>query len=181
MSATQVAWLATFVILVFWGVGAYNRLVALRNAMARAIAPLESQIRQRHELLLRWCEALGPVLEPSTQWSDAVQAACAQLQGAAEALVAQPTSAPVAGSWRLAESVLVSARQRLQAELPAGHERLSGLETEVLAEQLTAADNTLAFARDQFNAAADHYNRAVRQFPTWVIARLFGFRLAGTL
>ena len=38
MSATQVALLATFVVLVFWGVGAYNRLVALRNALARAIA-----------------------------------------------------------------------------------------------------------------------------------------------
>lgn len=181
MSTTQIALLATCVILVFWGVGAYSRLVVLRGAMARAVVPLESQIRQRHDLLLRWCDALGPVLEPSTQWSDAVQAACAQLRGACDALAAQPTSASVAGSLRLAESVLASARQRMQAELPARHERLSGPETEVLVEQLTAADNTLAFARDQFNEATGLYNRAARQFPTWVIARLFGFRLAGTL
>ncbi|OYY63942.1 MAG: hypothetical protein B7Y51_05150 [Burkholderiales bacterium 28-67-8] len=181
MSTTQIALLALCALLLFWGVGAYNRLVALRNAIARAIAPLESQIRQRHDLLLRWCDGLAPVLEPSTQWSDAVRAACAQLQGAGDALLAQPASAPLASSVRLAESVLTSARQRLLAALPAGHERLSGLETEFLVEQLTAADNTLAFARDQFNVATDHYNRAVRQFPTWVIAHLFGFRVAGTL
>ena len=39
----------------------------------------------------------------------------------------------------------------------------------------------LAFARRQFNESAQVYNRAVSQFPTWVIAGLFGFRKAGTL
>lgn len=181
MSSTQIAWLTTCIVLVFWGVGAYNRLMALRNAVARAMAPLESQIRQRHELLLRWCDALEPVLEPSTHWSDAVRAACAQLQGACDALSAQPHAAQEVGSVRLAESVLNSARARMQAELPARHERLSGAQAEVLGEQLTAADSTVSFARSQFNVATEHYNQAVRQLPTWVIARLFGFRLAGTL
>ena len=39
----------------------------------------------------------------------------------------------------------------------------------------------LAFARRQFNEAALAYNRAVSQFPTWVLSGLFGFRKAGTL
>ena len=49
------------------------------------------------------------------------------------------------------------------------------------AEELAAADSTLLFARRQFNEATQRYNEALHQFPTWVIAGLFGFRGAGTL
>ena len=47
--------------------------------------------------------------------------------------------------------------------------------------RLAAIDATLAFARRQFNDTVEEYNRAVRQFPTWVIASLFSFRCAATL
>ena len=48
-------------------------------------------------------------------------------------------------------------------------------------KELDTADNTLGFARRQFNAATQLYNEALDQFPTWLIAGLFGFRGAGTL
>jgi oxygen-independent coproporphyrinogen-3 oxidase len=42
-------------------------------------------------------------------------------------------------------------------------------------------DTALAFARRQFNEAVQSYNQAVGQFPTWVLAGMFGFRKASTL
>jgi LemA protein len=46
---------------------------------------------------------------------------------------------------------------------------------------LAAVDGTLGFARGQFNDAVQVYNNAAMQFPTWVIAGLFGLRTAGVL
>ena len=86
-----------------------------------------------------------------------------------------------ATSLRLAEEALASARSRLLAELPARQQGLSGLEIEVNSEQLAAADNTLAFARAQFNTATQTYNDAIRQIPTRLVASVFGFQAAGTL
>jgi LemA protein len=111
----------TAAVLVFWTVGAYNRLVGLRNELLRCFAPVDEQFRARHAL-------------------------------------------------RLAEDILARARERLTAGAD-----------EALAADLAEADTTLAFARRQFNEAAHAYNRAVSQFPTWVLAGLFGFRKAGTL
>ena len=48
-------------------------------------------------------------------------------------------------------------------------------------EGLAAVDASLGFARHQYNDAAQIYNDAVAQFPTWIIAGVFGFRAAGAL
>jgi LemA protein len=69
----------------------------------------------------------------------------------------------------------------VNGELPSRPEQLARLGVAELAEELASADNTLGFARRQFNEASQHYNEALDRFPTWVIAGLFGFRGAGTL
>jgi len=181
MESTEIAVLAVLAVLVFWAVGAYNRLVSLRNDIARAFAPVETQIRQRHTLLQQWLDALRPFVEHSPGAFDAVSAACGQLQIACDAVRTRPSSAKPMTSLRLAEETLADARTRLSAELPAKPERFAGLAVSVLGEELSAADSTLGFARRQFNEATQHYNDALDQFPTWIIAGLFGFRGAGTL
>ena len=181
MSNTQIATLVGCAVLMFWAVGAYNRLIALRNDLARVFAPVDAQMQHRHALLLQWAEGLRAVLDQATPLHDDVQAACNQVQAACDGLRARPSSRSAATSLRLAEETLSSARSRLQAELPARQERLSGLEIEPKAEQLAAADNTLAFARAQFNIATQTYNEAIRQIPTRLVATVFGFQTAGTL
>jgi LemA protein len=46
---------------------------------------------------------------------------------------------------------------------------------------LRDATQRLAFARQLFNNAVGVYNEAADQFPTRVLARLFGFGAAGRL
>ena len=181
MSSTQITTWAVVAVLVFWAVGAYNRLVSLRNDIARAFAPVEAQIQHRHALLQQWLAALSPLLEHSPHAIDALQAACGQLQAACDVVRSRPSAARPAASLRLAEETLADARARLAAELPAKPELLAGLAVAVLGEDLAAADSTLAFARRQFNEATQNYNDAIDQFPTWLIAGLFQFRGAGTL
>lgn len=185
MSTQQTLGLIVAAVLVFWSVGAYNRLVRLRNGIGRAYVALELQITQRHALLLRWTEALRPFLGEAPQTADAVCAAAEQVVIAADRARQRPSAARVVASLRLAEDTLAASRARLVAELPAhlNQHSLSGASLELAGfqDEIAAAGSTLALARRQFNEAIDRYNEAVLQFPTVLIASLFGFRPAGPL
>ena len=181
MTSTQIVAWAAVAVLLFWAVGAYNRLVSLRNDISRAFTPVDTQIRHRHTLLQQWVESLRPFLDHAPQSIDALLAACSQLQAACDVVRSRPSAARPMASLRVAEETLVEARRRLGAELPAKPELLAGVGAAVLGEELAAADSTLGFARRQFNEAIQTYNDALDQFPTWVIAGVFRFRGAGTL
>ncbi len=180
MTSAQIAAWAVAAVLVFWAVGAYNRLVTLRNDISKAFVPVDAQIRHRHLLLERWVEALRPAVQHDRVVLDAVLAACGQLQAACDVVRSRPSAARPMAILRLAEETLAEARSRLKAELPGPLEPPTG-DVASLTEELAVADSTLVFARRQFNEATQGYNDALDQFPTWVIAGLFGFRGAGIL
>lgn len=189
MNTQQLIVLALVAVIVFWMVGAYNRLLRLRNELARQFLPVQAQMAQRHALLLQWVEALRPVLEPASPPLEAVVAASQQVQAGCAPVGAQPNSARAVAALRLAEETLAGARIRLQLELPSHVDRLlptgyamdAGMGLALISEELSAIDSTLAFARQQFNSATDTYNEALGQFPTWIVAGLLRFRAASML
>ena len=121
----------------------------------------------------------------------ALRAACSQVLVAVDVASKSPCAAKAMASLRLAEEVLIGARGRLSTELAA----LAHLHSQpqprsepqpewnsvLQADELAALDGSLGFARRQFNHAAQLYNDAATQFPTWVVAGVFGFRAAGLL
>jgi LemA protein len=175
MSTTQLAIAAGAAVLLFWTVGAYNRLVRLRNAIGRRFAPVDEQFRLRQGLLVAQCDALSALPGDAGPALEALRAACLQAESAHARARAHPGAAAATASLRLAEDILADTRSRLPAEA-AAHPDLVDIST-----RLTASDTTLAFARRQFNDTVKEYNHAVRQFPTWLIAWLFSFRTAALL
>ena len=166
--------------LVFWAVGARNRLVRMRNDITVCFGVVQSQLKQRHTLLAQWVEGLGPVLGEDASELTSVQAACQQVQVASEHLLAKPVAAQPAASLRMAEETLTAARARLATALPSWAAAAQAPQP-MTTETLASADNTLGFARREFNRATQSYNDALLEFPTWIVAGLFGFRAAGTL
>jgi LemA protein len=161
--------------LLFWIVGAYNRLVQLRGAIVRQFVPVDEQFRARQALLLQQIDALAPVLLNAGPRLDALRAACQQVETACAHAKVRPGAVGTITSLRLADDILSEARARLPVQNVAGAD-LSGLNA-----QISATDVTLGFARRQFNEAVTAYNFAVTQFPTVLIVGLFGFRSSGTL
>jgi LemA protein len=178
-------WIAAAVLL-FWAVGAYNRLVRLRAAIKLSFASVEAHIRQRDALLAQWladCSAaLGASADSAQAHSvNAVRSACVQVSAAVDHARIGPSGAQAIASLRLSEEVLIGARGRLRTEL-ASHARSNlAWDTVMQTDELAAVDGSLGFARGQFNEAVQAYNDAAIQFPTWIIAGLFGFRAAGVL
>jgi len=181
MTREQIAVLALAAVLVFWMVGAHNRLVALRNAIGAAWQLVDEVLKRRGEAVRALVEALREPLAGELRALEALAAAEQEVRRAAEALGHRPVMAAPAAALVAAEAKMGAASTRvlslvaLQAELatqPAVAPQRAVLEDSVA---------RLAFARQLFNEATLAYNAAARQFPTRLLTRLYGFGTAGRL
>ena len=169
MTTTQGTVAALAAVVVFWIVGAYNRLVRLRSDLVARFAAVDERYRQRHSLLEEQLELLSTALAAAAPRLDALRAACRQADTAREHARTRPGAASAVTSLRVAEDILADARARLPVQ------SVAGTELPELNAQLATSDTALTFARAEFNAAVAAYNEAVREFPTLLVARLFNF------
>lgn len=169
MSLVSILFWGMAAVLLFWTVGAYNRLVRLRNHILRRFAPVDQQLAVRSALLQRQIDALAALPEGAVREVEELRAARAQADAAWEVARHRPGAAGAINSLRVALQILAAARERVAhgADAP---------ELLALHGELAACDNALRFALGQFNEAVNEYNRAVRQFPTGVLAAMFQFR-----
>jgi LemA protein len=172
MTTTQGTATAIAAVIVFWIVGAYNRLVQLRSDLIARFAAVDERFRQRQALLERQLELLSTALVTAGPRLESLRAACAQANTAREHARTRPGVAGAVTSLRVAEDILADARARLPVQA------LPGADLPELNAQLATSDTALVFARADFNAAVAAYNEGVRQFPTVLVARLFSFRSA---
>ena len=175
MSTGEVVAAVVGVLLVCWMVGAYNRMVSLRNILFERFAAVDALCQARHALIERQLELLATALAGARPRLDALHAASLQADAARAHAQARPALASAVTSLRVAEQILADARARVPVQTVAGDE-LPAINAE-----LASGDARLDFARREFNAAVDRYNTAVEQFPTLLLARLFGFRIGATL
>ncbi|MDE2082990.1 MAG: LemA family protein [Burkholderiales bacterium] len=181
MTRDQLVALALGALIVFWSLGAYNRLLALRNAVGAAWGKVDEARRQRAEAAE---PLLAALLEPLAAESGAIQALQAQLAESARVaalLGARPVVAAPAAAWVAVEAAVAAAAARVFALVETG----GALgELPALAAGTAAwreAEARLAFARQLFNEAGDVYNAAIAQFPTRLLLPLFRFGRAGRL
>ena len=160
---------ALLAVLVFWAVGAYNRLVGLRAVIRRRFGPIDQQLAARSVLLLQLIDGLAHEPEVAAHDLEALRAARSQANSALDVARARPSSAESIKALRVAMQILVEARKRLTG-VPKAPEH------QPLVAELAACDNALRFAQDQFNDAVQEYNAAVSQFPTGLLATVFQFR-----
>ena len=179
MSATQWAWLALAAVLVFWMVGAYNRLVALRNGIGAAWQQIDAALNHRAAVLPPLVAALREPLAGEHGALDALQAAQAQAVLAARALAVRPVAVETAAAWVQAEAALVSRASRVLALLDQQPAVRDSPAVAALRQAWRDADAQLGFARRLFDAAALAYNQAAGQLPTRWLVRVYGFGPAG--
>jgi LemA protein len=172
---------AVIAVLVFWMLGAYNRLVRLRNSAAGAWAQADEALRRRAEATEALVAALREPLASEEGALDALLAAHAQAVRATRTMSVRPLLAENAAAWVAAESHLLAAASRVFALLD-GHEPVRSREP--VAAALSAwreGDQRLPFARQLFNDAASAYDEAIGVFPTSLLSPSFGFAPAGRI
>lgn len=174
MSTNSIALLALLALLVFWVLGAYNRLVRLKELIADAFVAIDLQFQERHDLILRLVEVAGEFLQHDPQALAPLVQARKTVSVANDALRSRPSSGLLA-------TQLMTAEESLQQQFDHLWTGVSTLAMQAdpkvreLAQQLTAIQSKLTFACQAFNFAAQQFNAAQLQFPTLLVARLFGF------
>lgn len=167
--------MATSAVLVFWVVGAYNRLVRLKNAIGAAFVLLDEHLRRRHDLVTRLMALVATPLAPERGALDALLAAETQAREAAERARLTPLLAGPLGALAGAEQMLAGSLQRVLA-LVEHHTELQNEPTlRELVDALAETRHRIGFARLAYNDQVLTFNEASAQFPTVVLARVFGF------
>ncbi|HJV72238.1 LemA family protein [Ideonella sp.] len=163
-------------VMLFWIVGAYNRLTRLRGTIGSAWAQIDELLARRSALLEPLAEALREPLADEATTLAALALADQHQRAAAQAVRARPAHAPALMAWVLAEAELASPLARLEALLEQRPELHGSEQVQPLQCQLAELAPRLAYARQTFSDAARAYSAATEEFPTRWVARLFGMR-----
>jgi LemA protein len=181
MSPTTLVLLAIAAVLVFWAVGAYNRLVRLKNVIANSFGQIDVQLKRRYDLIPNLVEAAKKYLQHESSTLEAVIAARNRAQTASDAVRNRPASANAVLALTAAEDALDGSLGRLFAVAEAYPELKADQTIRELNEELTSTENKVAFARQAYNDAALDYNNAQAQFPALIVAKIFSFEASAML
>ena len=157
--------LGLVVLVVFWVMGLYNRMVRLRNNRQNAFADIDVQLKQRHDLVPQLVELVKGYAKHEMELLTRITEARSAAMGATT--IVQKIAA---------ESQLSSALQGLKVQVEAYPDLKANQNFLQLQEELSDIENKLAAARRFFNAATTEYNNAIEVFPANLIAGPFGFR-----
>lgn len=172
---TLIILIAVVVILLFWGVGIYNRLVNLRNQVKNAWSQIDVQLQRRYDLIPNLVETVKSYMSYEKGTLEAVIQARNQAASARESLA--QAGGPTEGSMKGllgAEATLQGAMGKFFA-LAENYPQLRASENmKMLQEELSSTENKVAFARQAYNDQAMFYNTAQQQFPAAIFASMFG-------
>ncbi|MDO8718128.1 MAG: LemA family protein [Polaromonas sp.] len=175
MSMRTLVSIALTALLVFWAVGAYNRLVRLKNIIANAFGQIDVQLKRRYDLIPNLVDAARKYLQHEQATLESVIAARNQARSASERVASRPGKADAIIALAAAEQTLDSSLGRLFALAEAYPDLKADQTIRELSEELTSTENKVGFARQAYNDAVLDYNNAQGQFPALLVARLFGF------
>ena len=152
------------VILIFWVIGIYNNLVALRNNRENAFANIDVQLKQRYDLIPNLVNTVKGYAEHE--------------KGVLERVTAARTAAMGATTLNdkiEAENALSSALAGLKVSVEAYADLKADQNFMQLQSELADIENKLAAVRRFFNSATKELNTGVQSFPAVLFAGMFGF------
>lgn len=158
-----------------FGIGAYNRLVALRNRFQNAFAQIDVQLRRRYDLIPNLIETAKAYLSHERETLEAVTQARTNAMSAEKQLAADPGNTGALSKLIGAEGALTGALGRLFAVAESYPDLKANQNMMQLSEELTATENKVAFSRQAYNDSVMSYNTARESFPTTLVAGTFGF------
>jgi LemA protein len=173
--------LAIIAVLVFWAIGAYNRLVDLRNRFKNAFAQIDVQLKRRYDLIPNLVETAKAYMKHERETLEAVIRARSGAVTASASAAADPGNPVAMAGLASAEGLLGGALGKLFALAEAYPELKADQNMLQLTEELTGTENRIGFARQAFNDAVMTFNTAAQQFPSNLIASIFSFKTAELL
>ncbi len=156
--------LAIIVVVAFFLITIYNRLVSLRQTVNQAWADITVQLKQRHDLVPNLVETVKGYAGHERGTLEAVT----QARNAAVAAASPEAQAK-------AENMLSGALRQLFALSEAYPDLKASTNFLQLQSDLSDLENKIAASRRFLNNAVQEYNSSIQQFPAVLIAGPAGF------
>ena len=157
--------LGIVVLLIIFGIGAYNGLVALRQQAENAWAQIDVQLKRRYDLIPNLVETVKGYMNFEQETLQKV------IEARSAAMSAQGPAAKAA-----AEGQLTQALGGIFAIAEAYPDLKSNTNMLQLQEELSTTENKISYSRQFYNDAVMNYNTKTEQFPSSIFANMFGFK-----
>ncbi len=170
-----VAVAALAVVGVAWGVGAYNRLVGLDQAVDSQWAQVENVYQRRADLVPNLVRTVRGAANFERETLIAVTEARARVGQLPATGGAPPSDDPEAlARYQAAQDQLTSALSRLMVVVERYPQLQATQAFRDLQSQLEGTENRISVERMRFNEKAREFNTARASFPTNMVAGFFG-------
>jgi LemA protein len=161
-------------IAVVYGVGIYNKLVALKNRFENSFSQIEVQLKRRYDLIPNLVETVKGYMAHERTTLEAVIQARNQASSGLQRAAANPGDPAAMQALATAEAGLSGALGRLFALAESYPDLKANQNMAQLSEDITSTENKVAFARQAYNDSVMQYNTYRQSFPPVVFANPFG-------
>jgi len=167
--------LALLFFVVLFVIGAYNKLVTLRNRFKNAFAQIDVQLKRRYDLIPNLVETAKGYIKHERGTLEAVISARNVASAASVRAAQNPGDATAMKELGGAETALTGMLGRLFAVAEAYPDLKANQTMMQLMEELTSTENKISFARQAYNDSVMIFNTQREVFPTNLIAGMFNF------
>ena len=158
--------LAVIVLGAIGAVVSYNRFVSQKTLIKDAWANIDTELRRRYDLIPNLVETVKGYASHEREVLENVTRA--------RAMAASATGSPA--EQAAAEGPLVAALRQLMLVVENYPDLKANQNFLQLQGELTNTEDRLQTARRFYNANVRDFNRRVKQFPSMIVASLFGFK-----
>jgi len=173
--------IGVIVLIAFYLVAIYNKLVALLNQYKNGFAQIEVQLKRRYDLIPNLVETAKGYLKHESETLERVIAARNQAASALKSAQANPADPKAMASLNGAESGLMSAMGGFNLVMEDYPDLKANENMMKLHEELATTENRIAFARQAYNDSAMNYNTYRQSFPNVIVANNIGHSTDVTL
>ena len=167
---TLVIVLAIVAVLVIWFIGAQNKLVNLEENVKLEFSQVETTLQRRSDLIPNLVETVKGYAKHEEEVFTQIADARAKLAGSIQTGDVEDINE--------ASNQLDSALSRLLGITENYPELKANEQFITLTDELAGTENRIAIARQNYNETVSKYNKAIKMFPTSIVANMNGYEAA---